>query len=1091
MARKLFLFCVLLFAFAAQLNAQPARPTGEPIQALTAADTRAPIDFAAAMDINPSQVASVTLTGASQSAAVFSNLGVIKPVRANSFAILSTGTAGSSYPDPGVDFYPYGTSGDTTTLSVKLNVPAGDYHVTFHYNFLNAEYPEYTGSIYNDTFQTTVVDASGTREIARATANGTSFSSGTSANAGGSGYVNQGVTGFRTATAPVKSSGQITVNFSIRDVGDGYLDSAVILDNFTVSAVETLDPNPDLVSNGAVITDAEQLASKGTPRWGAAADGVTRIVVRQTVSQPGNVEFCMASGNVAGDGGFALPGADGRAACVTSPVKWTSKGYKAFAIYRTPEDFNRGTDAHSGQRTVAFRTRFYPTSGGMVENTSNFELVRPPVVVIHGLWDSGSAWTSFPIVHDPRFSVVIADYEATHAYHFSQNAPVLPRYLTDSLKKLHVRGLAATQVDVAGHSMGGILTRNHVGSAGYKNSGNYYQGSVNKVVTMNTPHTGSPFGNIVQGIRSIPVVGWTAEQAFAVAGFHINQGAIEDLAEGSPAILSIPQTTAPSHAIIGVGGSELPNLSLAPCGLGELLNVFSFFTDAAIFGWGEQHDGIVSYDSQQGGIASSATTVYGGEGSIHICVTNPQYSNRLIELFNTSVTSPTFSTFPSPAVLPREMPMVASVIEPRNIYENTMAMSATGSAVEAGKSVNVTITPDSRVTSVLLIGDNLALLDDAAPFEFTVNVPADRLGAFTLNAIGKDANNDLYTSTPLTFDVFTSATLQSIQLMPDNLLITSLNSGYNVAALGVYSDGITRSLTSAAGTSFSVSSPFMTVSPDGVVSAAGWQGGTLTVSHGGLSTSMNVDVYHENQAPTAVVSSAKMAKVGDVVTLDGSGSYDLDAQFLSYEWQQVSGPETAVINASGATASFNASTAGEYVFSLVAHDGYTSSAPANVVVTVIDGLGNELIINGGFEIDADFNNRPDGWKTKVSRDKNRCNTSGNCAFFFRPSETENTRITQTIDVSALNLTAGTAFDFSALVNAKGSPRLKFKVRAFDANGVNVGSLNLNVKAGTSGAYQATQGSLSLNGNAATVKVIIQNRTKTGRIYVDDVSLKYR
>ena len=59
------------------------------------------------------------------------------------------------------------------------------------------------------------------------------------------------------------------------------------------------------------------------------------------------------------------------------------------------------------------------------------------------------------------------------------------------------RGLAAIQADVFGHSMGGVLSRIAAGSESYRRDSNYGEGDFNKLVTVDSPHHGSPWADLL------------------------------------------------------------------------------------------------------------------------------------------------------------------------------------------------------------------------------------------------------------------------------------------------------------------------------------------------------------------------------------------------------------------------------------------------------------------------------------------------------------------------------------------------------------------------------------------------------------------
>jgi len=74
-----------------------------------------------------------------------------------------------------------------------------------------------------------------------------------------------------------------------------------------------------------------------------------------------------------------------------------------------------------------------------------------------------------------------------------------------------------------------------------------------------------------------------------------------------------------------------------------------------------------------------------------------------------------------------------------------------------------------------------------------------------------------------------------------------------------------------------------------------------------------------NQRPIADAGSSVSGNVGDTITLDGSGSRDLDGTIAAYEWN-AGGRTVAITDADQAEASFIPDEEGDYIFSLVVTD---------------------------------------------------------------------------------------------------------------------------------------------------------------------------
>ena len=114
----------------------------------------------------------------------------------------------------------------------------------------------------------------------------------------------------------------------------------------------------------------------------------------------------------------------------------------------------------------------------------------------------------------------------------------------------------------------------------------------------------------------------------------------------------------------------------------------------------------------------------------------------------------------------------------------------------------------------------------------------------------------------------------------------------------------------------------------------------LVVSDG-TSTSFpdEVLIVIGNRAPVADAGPNSACEPNQVVTLRGSGSYDLDeTDVLSYSWTQISGPTVDIMNPDSQNPRITATIRGVYVFELIVSDGIESSQPDTV--TIICGMGS-------------------------------------------------------------------------------------------------------------------------------------------------------
>lgn len=115
-----------------------------------------------------------------------------------------------------------------------------------------------------------------------------------------------------------------------------------------------------------------------------------------------------------------------------------------------------------------------------------------------------------------------------------------------------------------------------------------------------------------------------------------------------------------------------------------------------------------------------------------------------------------------------------------------------------------------------------------------------------------------------------------------------------------------------------------------------YYGVEIMASDGVLSDSetITITVLGVNRVPVADAGADQTVIVGTLVALDGSGSFDLDAEPLSYAWTQTEGPAVTLSDSSVVDPTFTPTMADVYTFSLIVNDGDLSSAPDTVSITV-------------------------------------------------------------------------------------------------------------------------------------------------------------
>jgi pimeloyl-ACP methyl ester carboxylesterase len=297
-----------------------------------------------------------------------------------------------------------------------------------------------------------------------------------------------------------------------------------------------LDPVPALLSGPMVTTNVNTLATKGRVVQGSSADGASEMVLRVPANAVGE-QFTFTvindqgqqSTSAAEDGGLAAIGSNSfTLSQLTVSAVSTSQGPMAFAIYGAPVDFPRpeGQDSNATDRFITLNVLAVDT--GLSSNTS-VTLLRPPLGLIHGLWGSPASWDDFtPLITDPRFEIARANYSAVIGSQIESYKPVYPSWALSSIKSAQQNSLgfaynapvvlkqlsafvnqfksgtnpigipvAAVQVDIVAHSMGGDITRTFPLVKGFYGNTTFGLGGVHKVITIGTPHWGSPLAPLL------------------------------------------------------------------------------------------------------------------------------------------------------------------------------------------------------------------------------------------------------------------------------------------------------------------------------------------------------------------------------------------------------------------------------------------------------------------------------------------------------------------------------------------------------------------------------------------------------------------
>ena len=171
-------------------------------------------------------------------------LGPVVPQVGDDMALLSTGNVNNITAMDDYDHPPGGAVGDRATLHFRLQVPDWANSYAFEFYFFSREYPEWVGDSYDDNFEVFVENPAWTGQVVfdafgnPVSVNSALFAEVNPANLVGTGFDEDGGTGWVTTVAPAEPGSWLDLTFTISDEADGVWDSAVLLDGFRFNTTD-------------------------------------------------------------------------------------------------------------------------------------------------------------------------------------------------------------------------------------------------------------------------------------------------------------------------------------------------------------------------------------------------------------------------------------------------------------------------------------------------------------------------------------------------------------------------------------------------------------------------------------------------------------------------------------------------------------------------------------------------------------------------------------------------------------------------------------------------------------------------------------
>ncbi|MBI5324020.1 MAG: T9SS type A sorting domain-containing protein [Ignavibacteriae bacterium] len=610
-------------------------------------------------------------------------------------------------------------------------------------------------------------------------------------------------------------------------------------------------------------------------------------------------------------------------------------------------------------------------------------------------------WNDFPPIgkkkkeQDPKFRVYRANYErennaairtvVTKISGGKLNNGVLRQLIDYIYDYRQQTNFACSQADVISHSMGGMVARNMSENTKYYfTNKNYLAGLIHKLITIDTPHLGSEYADLLwKSYTDLNAFQkWLLKKVLVANVYNdgpydpdnpVDGGAIEDLQTISPTIAMMNQSDniakqPPVHTFVGrasIAQQVANNINVS--------TLSRWFLDAGALTFGQvflnkQHDLVVSEPSQEayGVFDNYPKRVTTGDSLTHspFKLGNPVIShtsgfgNKVLFRINSSRNSNLFSTNGrktefadkrNPDDIKSDQDNITKK-EEKNLIVSTQGLKITTPLNEAnlrfGETYNIDIEPSPGINlnRVIITGFEGIEEDSTPPFSFTLTVPFNYLmrkkqifaiGEDSNGNVGIDSSGNLLTDS-INVNLITDYSIVSIESGYEQTMNIRMGDSNNaVHTIGYFLDGAEREITWSEDIQYSSSNPGIFTVEQGAIYPVSPGEATLTVSYKGQSDSVNINVISDNDAPVIVIEKLVKVFTGNDVALNANQSYDPEQENITFDWKLLQKPEQSQVSIASPNQSslnFNADQTGFYIFRLKVTDESGNSDSSYVSV---------------------------------------------------------------------------------------------------------------------------------------------------------------
>jgi len=430
------------------------------------------------------------------------------------------------------------------------------------------------------------------------------------------------------------------------------------------------------------------------------------------------------------------------------------------------------------------------------------QIYRSPVVLVHG-FTGGSDYIgdeSFNVTKDYLVGtgnylwnfIRVANYHTTSYQAFEVNQYVVPNNINNIFNEMRFNKISCGKVDVVGFSMGGCLSRIYLQTDACAE-----KEDIHKLITINTPHFGSQWGNLFSNPLTKPVV-WpliAAKIRLDLGNVNIeeNLGAVYDLSVNSNAMYNLNyapnfnRTVVPTHTI-GTSfsyTSETNSIIEAVLRSVSIVNGFYAFNDYVNYlFYNEANDGAVKLNSQSGGLSGQYFSTFPNQ--FHLGANkNVSVMLELENALNFSSINTNYFTLNGLVRTIQESHYRLAMPDTIDNYELIQQGSITinyplrGQSFSKNTLLSVNISSINGINRVFFAPinstDKVTYIDTSLNNgDITYQIPNDAFGKITLLVLGY-SNNDFISSDTVTININQDASLDSIVIYNSPLYLQELN----------------------------------------------------------------------------------------------------------------------------------------------------------------------------------------------------------------------------------------------------------------------------------------------------------------------------